>query len=114
MLEAAFWGFVGGFALLVGAAVGLVWRIPRRAIGLVMAFGAGVLISALAFELTAEAYRAGGLDSTAAGLALGSLVFFGGDRVLDGMGGAERKRSSGPGPGGAAAGIVLGAVLDGI
>src|SRR5215208_935107 len=79
-----------------------------------MAFGAGVLISALAFELTAEAYRAGGLDSTAAGLALGSLAFFGGDRVLDRMGGADRKRSAGPGAGGAAAGIVLGAVLDGI
>ena len=114
MLEAAFWGLVGGFALLLGAAVGLVWRIPRRVIGLVMAFGAGVLISALTFELTAEAYKAGGLDSTSAGLALGSLAFFGGDRVLDGMGGANRKRSSGPGPGGAAAGIVLGAVLDGI
>jgi ZIP family zinc transporter len=114
MLEAAFWGFVGGFALLVGAAVGLLWRIPRRAIGLIMAFGAGVLISALAFELTAEAYRAGGIDSTAAGLALGSLVFFGGDRLLDQMGGADRKRSGGPAAGGAAAGIVLGAVLDGI
>ena len=63
---------------------------------------------ALAFELTAEAYKAGGLDSTSAGLALGSLTFFAGDRVLDGMGGANRKRSSGPGPGGAAAGIVLG------
>src|SRR3954468_18484677 len=79
-----------------------------------MAFGAGVLISALAFELTAEAYRAGGLDSTAAGLALGSLTFFGGDRMLDRMGGADRKRSAGPAAGGAAMGIVLGAVLDGI
>src|SRR5829696_5428778 len=114
MLEAALWGFVGGFALLVGAVAGLVRRFPQRAIGLIMAFGAGVLISALAFELTAEAYRAGGLDSTAAGLALGSLVFFGGDRVLDRMGGADRKRSAGPAAGGAAAGIVLGAVLDGI
>jgi ZIP family zinc transporter len=114
VLEAAFWGLVGGIALLLGAAVGLVWTIPRRAIGLVMAFGAGVLISALAFELTAEAYKAGGLDSTSAGLALGSLAFFAGDRAMDRMGGGDRKRSSGPGPGGAAAGIVLGAVLDGI
>jgi zinc transporter, ZIP family len=114
VLEAAFWGFVGGFALLVGAAAGLLWPIPRRVIGLVMAFGAGVLVSALAFELTAEAYKAGGADSTSAGLALGSLVFFAGDRWLDRRGGADRKRSSGPGAGGAAMGIVLGAVLDGI
>jgi zinc transporter, ZIP family len=114
VLEAAFWGFVGGFALLVGAAAGLLWPIPRRVIGLVMAFGAGVLVSALAFELTAEAYKAGGADSTSAGLALGSLVFFAGDRWLDRRGGADRKRSSGPGAGAAAMGIVLGAVLDGI
>jgi len=114
VLEAAFWGFVGGFALLIGAAVGLVWNVPRRVIGLVMAFGAGVLVSAVAFELTAEAVKGGGWDATAAGLAAGSLVFFLGDRALDRMGGADRKRSSGPGPGGAAAGIALGAVLDGI
>jgi ZIP family zinc transporter len=114
VLEAAFWGLVGGFALIVGAVLGLLVRLPRRAIGLIMAFGAGVLVSALTFELTAEAYRAGGLDSTSAGLALGSLTFFAGDAVLDRMGGADRKRSSGPGAGGAALGIVLGAVLDGI
>ena len=114
MLEAAFWGLVGGIALLAGALIGLAWRVPRRVIGLVMAFGAGVLISALSFELTEEAVRTGGFDATAAGLAAGSLVFFLGDRALDRMGGADRKRSSGPGPDAAALGIVLGAVLDGI
>ena len=114
MLEAALWGFVGGAALLLGAAVGLVWTVPRRVIGLVMAFGAGVLVSAVAFELTAEAVKGGGWDATAAGLAAGSLTFFLGDRWLDRRGGADRKRSSGPGANGAALGIVLGAVLDGI
>ena len=114
MLEAAFWGFVGGFALLIGAAVGLVWNVPRRVIGLVMAFGAGVLVSAVACELTAEAVKGGGWDATAAGLAAGSLVFLLGDRWLDRRGGKARKRSSGPGAGGAALGIVLGAILDGI
>ena len=114
MLEAAFWGFVGGAALLLGAAMGLAWTVPRRVIGLVMAFGAGVLVSAVAFELTAEAVKGGGWDATAAGLAAGSLMFFLGDRWLARRGGANRKRSTGPGPGGAALGIVLGAVLDGI
>jgi zinc transporter, ZIP family len=114
VLEAAWWGFVGGLALLVGALIGLSWNVPRRAIGLVMAFGGGVLVSALTFELTAEAVRSGGFDATAAGLAAGSLVFFAGDRWLDRMGGANRKRSAGPGPDAAALGIVLGAILDGI
>jgi ZIP family zinc transporter len=79
-----------------------------------MAFGAGVLVSALAFELTAEAYVRGGLGATAAGLALGSLAFFAGDRAVDRMGGAGRKRARGPGPDSAALGIALGALLDGI
>lgn len=43
-------GFVGGFALLVGAVLGLVWRTPARVVGVVMASGAGVLISAVVFE----------------------------------------------------------------
>ena len=51
MLEAAWWGFVGGAALLVGALLGLYLKVGLRVIGLVMAFGAGVLISAVAFEL---------------------------------------------------------------
>ena len=114
MLEAAFWGFVGGLALVIGALIGLAVDVPRRVIGVVMAFGAGVLISALAFELTAEAFKTGGYDATAAGLAAGSLVFLLGDRALDRRGAGDRKRSKGPGADAAALGIVLGAVLDGI
>ena len=49
MLEAAFWGFVGGAALLIGALVGLFLSVPIRLVGLVMGFGVGVLISAVAF-----------------------------------------------------------------
>ena len=60
MLEAGFWGLVGGLALVLGAVAGVVRDVPTRVIGPVMAFGAGVLISALAFELTAEAFDASG------------------------------------------------------
>lgn len=108
------WGFVGGAALIVGAVAGLLFDVPRRVIGLVMAFGAGVLISALAFDLTAEALRTGGFDATALGLLAGSAVFYLADRWLSGRGGAGRKRST-PGPDDdASVGLVLGAVLDGV
>ena len=66
-LQAGFWGLVGGSALLLGAAVGYFVSIPQRAIATIMAFGAGVLISALSFELMDEAYKRGGFDSTAIG-----------------------------------------------
>ena len=65
MLEAAFWGFVGGFALLVGAFLGLRYNASRRTIGLIMGFGAGVLISSVAFELTEEAFDVGGANAVA-------------------------------------------------
>ncbi|MCW2999565.1 MAG: putative integral rane protein [Solirubrobacterales bacterium] len=114
MVEAAFWGFVGGVALLLGAAAGLSLPVTKRAIGLIMGFGAGVLISALAFELTQEAFDVGGTDAVALGLAGGALTFFAGDRIIDRRGGRHRKRSSGQQAEGNPQAIVLGAVLDGI
>ena len=91
MLEAAWWGFVGGAALLVGALLGLYLKVGLRVIGLVMAFGAGVLISAVAFELTEEAYRSAGSAAAALGLAAGSVTFFTGDWLIDRQGGHRRK-----------------------
>jgi zinc transporter, ZIP family len=114
MLQAAWWGFVGGIALLLGAVAGLRLPVSQRVIGLVMAFGAGVLISALAFELTEEAFRAGGTDAVAVGLAAGAVAFFAGDWMVDRRGGEDRKRSGGQQAGGAAGAIVVGAMLDGV
>ena len=74
ILEGAFWGFVGGFALILGAVIAQVHEMSRVAVARIMAFGAGVLISALTFELTEEAFVAGGTAPTAAGLLLGGAV----------------------------------------
>ena len=60
VLEAAWWGLFGGLALVAGSLVGLYGRVSTRVLGLVMAFGAGVLISAVSFELTLEAFEVGG------------------------------------------------------
>jgi ZIP family zinc transporter len=114
MLEAAFWGFVAGGALVLGAVAGLWLRPSQRTIGLIMGCGAGVLISALAFELTEEAFDIGGADAVAAGLGAGALTFFAGDLAIDARGGRDRKRSGGQQAAGSAGAIVLGAVLDGI
>ena len=80
-----------------------------------MAFGAGVLISAVAFELFLEAAEvAENRDWVATGLFAGSLTFFFGDAWIDRMGGEGRKSMGGRQAGGAALAIVLGIVLDGI
>jgi ZIP family zinc transporter len=114
VIEAAFWGLVGGAALLVGALMGVYLRIPLRVVGLVMGFGTGVLISAVAFELTREAYDRSGAVPVVLGLLAGSLVFFGGDWVLDHRGAEGRKSPTGMQSGAGASALVLGALLDGI
>lgn len=89
--------------------------VPRRVLGVVMAFGAGVLLSAVAFDLVEEAADAsGGAAGIAAGMLAGAGVFFAGDALIDKMGGARRKSPDGPGDDGSGLAIVLGAVLDGI
>ena len=118
-LQAGFWGLVGGSALLLGAALGYFVRIPQRAIAGIMAFGAGVLISALAFELMDEAYKRGGFDSTAIGFIGGAAVYTAANWYLAHQGARHRKRSGKQQPSeddnsGSGLAIAVGALLDGI
>src|SRR3954470_16103342 len=50
VFAAGFWGFVGGVSLLIGALLGLYAGASQRVISVVMAIGAGVLISSVAFS----------------------------------------------------------------
>jgi zinc transporter, ZIP family len=92
------------------------WRpIGQRALGLVMGFGAGVLISAVAFELVVPAIteaEEGGHWKVALALGAGAMTFYFGDGVVDRMGGDKRKSPNAAG--GSALALTLGIVLDGI
>jgi ZIP family zinc transporter len=117
--EATFWGFFSGAALVLGAAVGYFARVPGRVIAGIMAFGSGVLISALSFELMEEAFKQAGLTATATGFLLGALIYAGANRLLAIWGAKHRKRSGGQQPaeaeqGGSGVAIAVGALLDGI
>src|SRR4051794_3904685 len=98
------WGALAASSLVVGALIGLGRRWPDRWIGLVLAFGAGALISAVSFELVEEGQRVGAWGWVGLGLGLGGLTYFLADRALD-------RRS--PGGGGGSA-LALGAFLDGL
>ena len=116
MAEAFGWGAFGGAALIVGALVGLSFGLGPRVVGLVMALGAGVLISAVAFDLVEEASETtDGEQAVALGLAAGTVTFTVGDRIIDRLGGGDRKDIEGVAQAeGSGLGIALGAVLDGI
>lgn len=118
-LQAGLWGLLAGFALVVGAVIAFYVRVPARVVAAIMAFGSGVLISALAFELMDEAYRQGGFLGTSAGFIGGAAVYTGTNWVLAQKGAKHRKRSGEQQPSeedneGSGLAIAVGALLDGI
>ncbi|QKE84075.1 ZIP family zinc transporter [Arthrobacter sp. NEB 688] len=118
-LEAGLWGLLAGGALVVGALLAWCVRVPRQVVAVVMAFGAGVLVSALSFDLLDEAERTGGLLPTVSGFLGGALVYFLANLALSRAGARHRKRSGGLQPSegeqaGSGAAIAVGALLDGV
>jgi ZIP family zinc transporter len=114
MFEAGLWGLVGASSLLIGAAIGARARLGEHAIGIILAFGAGTLVSAVAFELTEEAFALGGADVVAGGLALGGLAYFAGTVALARRGAADRMQATDRSSDESSSALLLGAVLDGI
>ena len=118
-LQAGFWGLVAGGALVIGAALGYFLNVPQRIIAAIMAFGSGVLISALSFDLMDEAYHRGGFNATAIGFLTGASVFTLANWFLGWQGAKHRKRSGELQPSegeddGSGLAIAVGALLDGI
>jgi zinc transporter, ZIP family len=110
MIEALGWGALAASSLVIGAFLALVRPWPDQPIGLVLAFGAGALISAVSFDLAQEGAQVGDVGYLAAGLAVGAITYFSLNRLVG--------RRSGGGQGGddenAGQALALGAFLDGI
>ncbi len=105
MAAALGWGALAASSLVVGALLGLVRPWPTRAIGLVLAFGAGALISAVSFDLWEEGSKIGDPGFVGMGLAVGAVTYFALDRLV-----ARPRR----GKQSAGTALALGAFLDGI
>jgi zinc transporter, ZIP family len=116
VVEAFLWGLLGASSLVLGAFVVRVRTPHAEALGLTMGFGAGVLLSAVSFELVEEAVTvAGGLGSTAVGFFVGALTFFFGDAAISRFGRYQNRKPIKPEASDASPlAIVLGAALDGI
>ncbi|MDO8698066.1 MAG: hypothetical protein Q7J74_13250 [Pseudomonas sp.] len=113
VLQAGLWAWLAASTLLVGALIGFYWRLPRKVVATVMAYGSGVLISALCFEQIPEAQRLGGLWPTLGGLLCGGVVFVAANEWLEYQERKHRSKLSVKAP---VVGLLIaaGAFLDGI
>jgi ZIP family zinc transporter len=100
LLAALGWGALAASSLVVGALIGLARAWPPKAIGLVLGFGAGALISAVSFELAEEGVKVAGGLPVAIGIGIGALTYFVASGRVAAMGGGEA--------------LALGAFLDGV
>jgi len=114
LLLAAGAGLLSGLALVAGAAVAWFVSVPKWLVATITAFGAGVLISASAFDLVAEATEVGTLWSSMAGFLGGAVLYVGLDALLERSGHRRKRRHDQAAASGTGLGIALGALLDGI
>ena len=106
MSQAALFAFVTSAALIAGAFTGMRWMPPTPLLASLLAFAAGALTAALAFELFEESFTKGGHVLSGIGFAAGAGVFVVVDVFMD-----RRQVTKGSGVGVA---LLAGVTLDGI
>jgi ZIP family zinc transporter len=111
MLAAFLWGGIAAASLLIGYFLAM-RGLSNRTIGVIMGFGVGALISAIAYELLPESETHSWTIAFA--FVLGALTFFLGDWIVDRQGGAERKDITGGQETGSGAAIFIGTLLDNV
>ena len=105
------WGALAASSLVIGALLGLVRPWPPRLLGLVLAVGAGALISAVSFDLAEEGAKLGDPGFLGLGLAVGGITYFALNRIV---GRRSRRGSDGGADENTGTALALGAFLDGI
>lgn len=104
MLTALLFGLGTAVPLVIGAAVGLRWKLPPRLLAALMAFGAGTLIAAASNELFEPAFTEVGAFLAGGALVGGALVYVVADHLLENR----------LGPNALGWALLLGVVLDGV
>jgi ZIP family zinc transporter len=115
MLNALLFGFLATSSLIIGGILATRFTLPKRTLGIIMAFGAGTLISAVSYELIYEAVRlAKGTGFPAFGLFAGALTFYFSDKLIGKLGARGRTDVDTSHSSGLVIPMLLGIILDGI
>jgi ZIP family zinc transporter len=115
MWTAFFWGLVATSSLVLGGLLASWLTFGKRTLGIIMAFGAGVLISAVAYELVFEALTLAKLTGfPTLGFIVGAFTFFFSDRLIGKFGGGQRKAVNATHQSKLVVPLVLAIILDGV
>jgi len=115
MLSAFLWGLFAASSLILGGAIAQRFNISNKVLGLIMGFGAGTLISAVAYELIFEAVKLGRFSGYPAfGLFAGAATFFFSEIIIEKMGASNRKKIAASHGSNLVVPMVLAIILDGI
>lgn len=104
MLEAFLYGLGTAVPLVLGAAVGLRWGLPKKVLAALMAFGAGTMIAAVSSELFEPAFGELGALRAGAALLAGAAVYVVANHLIENKLGAASLGWA----------LMLGTVLDGV
>jgi ZIP family zinc transporter len=116
-LKAGFWGLLGASSLVFGAGAAYLMRLGTRVTAAIMSFGCGILISAVAYDLIFDGFRAAGIRPVILGAVAGSVAYAVANWLVSRNGARHRKRSgdqqTDADQGGGVA-IAIGSMLDGV
>lgn len=115
MLNAFLWGLLATSSLIVGGVIASRFSLGKRTLGVIMAFGAGTLISAVSYELIFEAVKLGkGTGFPAFGLFAGALTFYFSERLIEKLGASEPIEIEASKHSNLVVPMVLAIILDGV
>jgi len=93
MATALLYGSLASSSFVIGVLLGLFTSPPRRLVAGIIGFGAGVLVSALTFDLMREAFDTGGAAYAIGGFLIGAVIYVAADVVLERMAAKSPKRT---------------------
>ncbi|MBP8850261.1 MAG: hypothetical protein KBG80_06860 [Breznakibacter sp.] len=115
MINAFLWGLLATSSLIIGGIIAVRFELSKRTMGIIMAFGAGTLLSAVSYELIFEAVKIGrGTGFGAYGFFAGALTYFFSDKIIEKFGANKRSSINGDHQSNLIIPMVLAIILDGI
>jgi zinc transporter, ZIP family len=115
MLNAFLFGLLATSSLIVGGIIATRITLTKRILGIIMAFGAGTLISAVSYELIFDSVKlAKGTGFPAFGLFAGAFTFYFSDKLIEKLGARSHMEIETSHHSSLVIPMLLGIILDGI